>query len=172
MDTTVIADSVNLCSRLESLSKAYGKGTIVPVEFLERIENPNVYHWRRLGLIHVKGRRAAVEIAHVYDGLPEAEFAQFESTKARFEDALHAFRNGGYGTALNELGKLARETPNDPALFTFMEEIDQIVSTNLADPCDATIVAEDPVVAEDSVVADAPLDPDGSVVPDDSEDAK
>jgi class 3 adenylate cyclase len=136
MDTTVIADSVNLCSRLESLSKSYGKGTIVPVDFFARIGDAEAYHWRRLGLIHVKGRRAAVEIAHVYDGLPESDFAMFESTKARFEAALYAFRNGGYGTAQSELGILARETPNDPAIFTFLKEIDQIIATNLANACD------------------------------------
>lgn len=136
MDTTVIADSVNLCSRLEALSKLYGKGTIVPIDFLERIENPDAYHWRRLGLMRVKGRRAAVEIAHVYDGLPDNDFAAFQSTKARFEAALHAFRNGGYGSATEELAALAKETPNDPALFTFMKEIDRIVSSGLADACD------------------------------------
>jgi adenylate cyclase len=136
MDTTVIADSVNLCSRLENLSKRYGKGIIVPVEFLERVENPERYHWRHLGLIRVKGRKAPVEIAHVYDGLPEADFDAFHSTKERFEDALCAFGNCGYGSALNEFGMLARETPNDPAIFTFMKEIDRIVSAGLANDGD------------------------------------
>ena len=143
MDTTVIADSVNLCSRLEALSKSYGKGTIVPVEFLERTGKADAYHWRRLGLIRVKGRRAAVEIAHVYDGLPEADFNLFESTKERFERALYAYRNGGYGTALAEFGKLVRENPNDPAVFTFMKEIDHISSSNIADACDDADDAEE-----------------------------
>ena len=138
MDTTVIADSVNLCSRLEALSKSYGKGTIVPVEFLERIGNADAYHWRHLGLIRVKGRRAPVEIAHVYDGLPDVDFAMFESTKSRFEEAIHAYRNGGYGTALKAFGKLAGETPTDQAIFTFMKEIDHISSSNIADACNDT----------------------------------
>ena len=136
MDTTVIADSVNLCSRLEGLSKLYGKGTIVPFEFLDRIENPDEYHWRYLGLIRVQGRKAPVEIAHIYDGLPEADFANFHATKARFEEALHFYRNGEYEKAMDEFRKLATETPDDPAVFTFMTQIQRLVTSGLADEWD------------------------------------
>ncbi len=132
MDTTVIADSVNLCSRLEGLSKLYGKGTIVPFEFLDRVDNPDEYHWRYLGLIRVHGRKKPVEIAHVYDGLPEPGFENFNASKGRFEEALHLYRNGDYEMAMEEFRKLATENPDDPAVFTFMTQIQRIIKSGLA----------------------------------------
>ncbi len=132
MDTTVIADSVNLCSRLEGLSKLYGKGTIVPFEFLDRIENPDDYHWRYLGLIRVNGRKKPVEIAHIYDGLPETSFEGIHASKARFEESLHAYRNGDYEKAMEGFRKLATENPDDPAVFTFMTQLQRIIKSGIA----------------------------------------
>lgn len=136
MDTTVIADSVNLCSRLEGLSKFYGKGTIVPFEFLDRIENPDEYHWRYLGLIRVQGRKQPVEIAHVYDGLPERVFDGIDSSKERFEEALGLYRNGECERAMEEFRKLATENPGDPAIFTFMTQIQRIIKSGLVNEWD------------------------------------
>lgn len=136
MDTTVIADSVNLCSRLEGLSKAYGKGTIVPFEYLDLLENPGQYHWRYLGLVRVMGRKQPVEVVHIYDGLPEEEFARFDATKARFENALHDYRNRDYEEAMKAFRSLASEYPDDPALFTYITQIHRIVSSGLTDSWD------------------------------------
>lgn len=136
MDTTVIADSVNLCSRLEGLCKLYGKGIIVPFEFLDTLENPDEYHWRYLGLIRVQGRKKPVEVVHIYDGLPDEDFNLFHATKTRFEDALHLYRNSEYERAMEEFRKLATETPDDPAIFTFMTQIHRLIASGLGDEWD------------------------------------
>ena len=142
MDTTVIADSVNLCSRLEGLSKHYGKGIIVPFEFLDLLLDPDVYHWRYLGLIRVQGRKQPVEVAHIYDGLAEQDFNLFHSTKDRFEEALHAYRNGEYEEAMNAFRTLAREVPDDPAIFTFITQIHRLMTSGLAENWDGVDTAE------------------------------
>lgn len=136
MDTTVIADSVNLCSRLEGLCKLYGKGIIVPFEFLDLLEDPTAYHWRYLGLIRVQGRKQPVETVHIYDGLDEPDYRMFDSTKARFEDALHAYRNGEYENAMQKFRTLAVETPDDPAVFTFITQIHRLLISGLAEEWD------------------------------------
>ena len=136
MDTTVIADSVNLCSRLEGLTKLYGKGVIVPFEFLDRLTNPDMYHWRYLGLIRVQGRKQPVELVHIFDGLPDKDFARFAATKDRFEEALHVYRNGEYEKAMEEFRLLATEDPDDPALFTFITLIHRLIVSGLAEDWD------------------------------------
>lgn len=120
MNTTVIADSVNLCNRLEGLCKEYGKGTIVPVEFLERLSNPGQYHWRRLGFLHVQGQKKPVDTAHVYDGLTEKDFKLFDSTRERFENAVFLYDQGDREEAFALFRALASENPNDPAIMTFL----------------------------------------------------
>jgi class 3 adenylate cyclase len=136
MDTTVIADAVNLCSRLESLTKVYGKGAIIPFSFLDRLENPEIFHWRYLGLIRVQGRKQPVEAIHVYDGLTDVDFTRFAESKARFEDSLSSYRNGEYELAMEGFRALARDYPEDPAPFTFMTQIRRLVSSGLADEWD------------------------------------
>ncbi len=136
MDTTVIADSVNLCSRLEGLCKMYGTGIIVPFEFLDLLEDPTLYHWRYLGLIRVQGRKQPVETVHIYDGLPEKDFAMFEATKSRFEEGLHHYRNGDYEQAMSMFRALASEAPDDPAVFTFISQIHRLMTSGLIDDWD------------------------------------
>lgn len=142
MDTTVIADSVNLCSRLEGLTKHYGQGIIVPFSFLDMLVDPEVYHWRYLGLIRVYGRKQPVEIVHIYDGLCEKDYELFNSNKDRFEDALHAYRNGDYEAAMQDFRKLANDTPDDPAVFTFMTQIHRLMKSGLAGSWDGVDTAE------------------------------
>lgn len=142
MDTTVIADAVNLSSRLEGLSKQYGKGTIVPFAFLDLLLDPEKYHWRYLGLIRVQGRKEPVEAVHIFDGLNETEFNLFNSTKDRFEDALHSYRNGDYEAAMQEFRQLAVEVPDDPAVFTFMTQIHRLLKSGIIDNWDGTTIAE------------------------------
>ncbi len=142
MDTTVIADSVNLCSRLEGLTKHYGKGAIVPFSFLDMLVDPEVYHWRYLGLIRVHGRKQPVEVVHIYDGLSEKDFERFHTNKDRFEDALHAYRNGDYEAAMQAFRKLANDTPDDPAVFTFMTQIHRLMKSGLAGSWDGVDTAE------------------------------
>lgn len=132
MDTTVIADSVNLSSRLEGLCKHYGKGVIVPFEFLDLLEDASAYHWRYLGLIRVQGRKQSVEVVHIYDGLSQVDFTLFDSTKDRFEEALHQYRNGEYEKAKQSFRALAIEAPNDPAIFTFITQIHRLMTSGLA----------------------------------------
>lgn len=136
MDTTVIADAVNLSSRLEGLCKLYGKGIIVPFEFLDLLEDPTSFHWRYLGLIRVQGRKQPVETVHIYDGLQEEDFNRFSSTKERFESALHLYRNGDYEGAMGAFRELARETPEDPAVFTFITQIHRLMVSGLAEEWD------------------------------------
>jgi class 3 adenylate cyclase len=136
MDTTVIADSVNLCSRLEGLTKIYGKGTIVPFTFLDLLEDPNTIHWRYLGLVRVLGRKQPVEIVHVYDGLSPDEFNMFHSHKEEFEEAISLYRNGDHLEALGKFRKLAIYTPDDPACFTFLNQIQRLINSGLANDWD------------------------------------
>ncbi len=128
MDTTVIADAVNLSSRLEGLCKKYGKGIIVPVEFMENLVNLADYHWRYLGFLHVKGRKQPVELVHVFDGLADDERERLIATKDRFEAALTIFAAKDYERALAEFTALAVELPNDPAITTLIERIHRAIS--------------------------------------------
>lgn len=136
MDTTVIADSVNLCSRLEGLCKLYGKGIIVPAAFFERLHNPKQYHFRHLGQVRVQGRKQPVHVIHIFDGLAEEEFNTFALSRENFEKAISEYQRGRYAEAHELFRELAKEFPQDPAIFTFMSRTHRLISTGMADVCE------------------------------------
>ena len=136
MDTTVIADAVNLASRLEGLTKLYGNGTIVTMEFLDALEDPDRFHWRYLGVLRVQGRREPVEAVHVYDGLPQAEWEAFENGKPAFEEALSLYRQGSFPEAQAAFVDLARLYPDDPAYGVYLTRISLLIKAGLTQDWD------------------------------------
>ena len=61
-DPATLADSVNLASRIEGLTKFFGVKLIVSEDVYDQLENPENYHFRCLGKIQVKGRSGAITI--------------------------------------------------------------------------------------------------------------
>jgi class 3 adenylate cyclase len=137
MDTTVIADSVNLASRLEAMTKQYGKGIVVTLEFMDLLKEPDIYHWRYLGKVRVQGRTEAIEVVHVYDGLPQVEFQAYESGKAAFEEALAAYRSGELAAATTAFAAILESHPADRGSRSYFERIRFLTANGLPDDWDA-----------------------------------
>ena len=57
MESTVIADAVNLASRLEGLTKVYGSGILVTESILERLGDREKYLCRFVDRVIVKGKK-------------------------------------------------------------------------------------------------------------------
>ena len=69
MDYTLIGDTVNSASRIESLTKHYHVGIVISREVFDNLSGE--YCVRPLGLAHVKGRKAPVNLYEVFDYEPE-----------------------------------------------------------------------------------------------------
>lgn len=137
MDTTVIADSVNLASRMEALTKLYGKGTMVTMSFLDLLDQPEALHWRYLGKVRVQGRTEAIEAVHVFDGLPENEFRMLEESKSDFEEALALYRGGDLSSARDAFARLVQKEPVDRASQTYLNRITFLLDQGLPEDWDA-----------------------------------
>ena len=68
LESTVIADAVNLASRLEGLTKLYGAGIITSVKTLSQLDDPQKYTCRFLDRVKVKGKQDSVAVFEIYDG--------------------------------------------------------------------------------------------------------
>jgi class 3 adenylate cyclase len=64
MDGTVIADAVNLASRLQSLTKEYDADFLVSGEVVERLD-PARFHWRLVDSVVVRGKSARTDLYEV-----------------------------------------------------------------------------------------------------------
>ncbi|NEO76784.1 ATP-binding protein [Moorena sp. SIO4G3] len=121
MDTTVIADTVNLASRLESLSKIYGAEILISKPTLTDLDNRDSYHYRCLGRVKVKGKSQPVEIFEVYDANPEDLIAFKSGTTPRFEEAVAYYVEKKFAQAQRIFEELLESNHQDRVVELYIE---------------------------------------------------
>jgi class 3 adenylate cyclase len=110
---TVISDTVNLSSRLESLTKQYHTAMLVSKDTVDRLTSPEDLNLRYLGMIQVAGVNEVKGVYEVLDCLKEGEKEARSANTADFREALRLFQLGRHDDALKALEKLASEGRND-----------------------------------------------------------
>ncbi|NEO08361.1 ATP-binding protein [Moorena sp. SIO3I8] len=121
MDTTVIADTVNLASRLESLTKIYGAEILISKPTLNDLDNRESYHYRCLGRVKVKGKSKPVEIFEVYDANPEDLIAFKSKTTPRFEEAVAYYVEKKFAQAQRIFEELLESNHQDRVVELYIE---------------------------------------------------
>ncbi len=116
---TVLGDAVNLGSRLEGLTKAYGVDIIVSESTREQIPE---FLFRELDLVRVKGKREPVAIfepiGHKND-VDEARRAELSAWRR----GLRAFRHQDWDAAEVEFFNLERQYPERQLYRIYLERI-------------------------------------------------
>jgi two-component system sensor histidine kinase ChiS len=112
---TVIADAVNLTSRLEGLTKVYGAAIVVSEQTLFSLSRPHKYAFRFLGKVRVHGKQDAVAVFDILDGLPDREREMRHKTLADFEKGLLFYYNQEFAEALTYFGRVLDVDPEDKA---------------------------------------------------------
>lgn len=120
IEGTVISDHVNLCSRLEGLTKIYGAPIIVSQDCLIKIENPKQYNFRFLDIVKVKGRKSSVNIFEILDGEKAQQRKLKIETKDQFNKAIEMYRNTFFDDALRIFTDLQKINPMDKAIHLYI----------------------------------------------------
>jgi len=119
MDGTVIADAVNLASRMEGLTKMYGAHILITGATLERIPDHSKYHTRLLDQVKVKGKTEPVSVIEVLDGAPEEEVSLKLKTRQDFERALALYLKPDFHAARLAFESVLEQNPGDAAARLF-----------------------------------------------------
>ncbi|NLC27364.1 MAG: adenylate/guanylate cyclase domain-containing protein [Campylobacteraceae bacterium] len=93
-DYTVIGDTVNIGSRLESLCKQYGAKIILSQTTKDLLINNEEYIFRELDHVRVKGKKRAVCIYECL-GNKSYEIAPLQG-KEQYEEALQLYKSGDF----------------------------------------------------------------------------
>ncbi|MGQ0503900.1 MAG: ATP-binding protein, partial [Myxococcaceae bacterium] len=115
LQTTVVADSVNLASRLEGLTKTFGIEVAISEELLARVRDPSRYNFRTLGQVRVKGKRRSVHVYELLDGAVDEELKLRLATRQTFELGVMHLLERQYSQAVASLEDVIQRDPTDQA---------------------------------------------------------
>ena len=128
MDTTVIADSVNLASRLEGLTKHYGVSLIISETTKEKLLNPENFSFRFLGLVQVVGKNTPVGIYEVYLKLVNPKL---DEIKNDFELALDLYLKAKLKESFESFKKVYKLYPDDKPTIYYLKRIKNYLKIGL-----------------------------------------
>ena len=120
LEGTVLADAVNLCFRLEGLTKIYGAQIITTDQTLGELPDSAKYMVRPVDLVTVKGRRGHVTVLEVLDGLPQDRLDAKLATRDLYTEGFNSFEYGAYDEAARTFREVARLDPDDRAARAMM----------------------------------------------------
>jgi two-component system sensor histidine kinase ChiS len=128
MDTTVIADSVNLASRLEGLTKHYGVSLIISETTKEKLLNPENFSYRFLGLVQVVGKNTPVRIYEVYS---RENNPKLDEIKNDFESALDLYLKAKLKESFESFKLVYKSYPEDKPTIYYLKRIKNYLKVGL-----------------------------------------
>jgi len=121
MQGAVVADAVNLASRIEGLNKMYGTYVSLSDETFFAMREPNQYRHRFIDKVRVKGREDAVTIYEVFEGDPEGIAGLKEHTKPEFESGLELYYGKKFSEASVHFNQVLEKNPADLAARIYLK---------------------------------------------------
>jgi two-component system sensor histidine kinase ChiS len=125
METTVIADAVNLASRLEGLTKVYGVDILISDQTLYRLDNREKYSCRFLDRVKVKGKSQPVEVFEVYDADPPRLIELKKQTCEEFEQGVTLYVEKNFTQAQQVFQQVLQRNDQDRVTQLYIERCEK-----------------------------------------------
>lgn len=123
---TVISDTVNLSSRLESLTKTYKTAMLISKDTLDHMKSADALDLRYLGMVQVAGVNEVRSLYEVLDCLPDGERQLRSAAKGEFREALRLFHMGERGKAIERLQALATDGKGDHITQMYLKYMQEL----------------------------------------------
>ncbi len=125
METTVIADTVNVAAHIESTTKLLGCSILLTRDAKEALADPDRFMLRRLGMVQLKSKSQKVEVFECFGGDPADVIEHKANTALRFASALEAFEAGAMSDAVKRFTPIAQNCSADrPAAYYLSRSLD------------------------------------------------
>ena len=125
MDSTVISDAVNVCSRIESITKEYGLKIALSGNTVQRLKHLEDLNLRNIGRVILKGKKEPVPVFELYNCDDSIIIMKKNNFKLRFEEAVMLFEEKKYEKALKAFSNILEVFPEDETCLRFQTNIVQ-----------------------------------------------
>lgn len=122
MDAATVADTVNMASRMEGLTKFYGARILLSENCLQLMRTQHPFHLRNLGQVQVKGKQISMGVFECFDGDEPPLFEAKRASLALFEEALTAYLHQSFEVAITCFSKVVVANPRDFSANLFLEK--------------------------------------------------
>ena len=119
MDSTVISDAVNLASRVENLTKEYGVSMLITHNTF--IQLNDVYDFRLIDRVTVKGKSRMVTIYEVFAADPPEMRQKKLDTKTTFEQGLVFYNSDRFVEATRLFSACLQINPRDKVAQIYIQ---------------------------------------------------
>lgn len=112
-DTGVISNEVTTAARIEGLTKMFDASILLSENALEKIPNVELYHYRLLGSVQVKGKTAAVKVYECYHAESPEIVSLKNQTKEQYNSGLASYFDKDFIVAAGHLKNVLTANPKD-----------------------------------------------------------
>jgi class 3 adenylate cyclase/response regulator of citrate/malate metabolism len=123
MDTTVIADTVNVSARIEKLTRKYKSRILLSEDVVAGLDPELASKTRFLGFEYLRGKEKPMRIAEVFTVTSAPRRAASLRGRDRLAQALEAVENGDSQKGLELLIVLAKDEPDDTCLPVLIDKL-------------------------------------------------
>ncbi len=120
MDGSVIADAVNLCSRLEALTRVYGSTVLISGPTLSMLRRDGEYQHRFIDRVRVRGRTEAVLIYELFDGDEQDQRILKSMTRESWNQAVNLYYDRDFRGSYRILREIRKQNPQDRVVQLYM----------------------------------------------------
>ncbi|MCB1179051.1 MAG: adenylate/guanylate cyclase domain-containing protein [Leptospiraceae bacterium] len=114
MDTTVIGDTVNVASRLESLTKTYKTQILLSESTFQNLENKQKDLIRELDVVTVKGKSNSIKIYECFSSAHQSLQEEKKLNSPKISEAINHIEKNQNKKAISVLKKLIKKDSEDP----------------------------------------------------------
>jgi class 3 adenylate cyclase len=139
MDSTVIGDAVNVASRIQGSTRAYGLSLLLTAQMRDRLEFPDRFALREIDRVRVAGREEPVTLFESFDAdAPETRSTK-RDTLTTLADLVDAFRRGQLEEAAARAGTILSRSPDDPIAQLYLARCENFARSGLPKSWDGTV---------------------------------
>ena len=127
LQADVLSDCVNLCARLESLTKVYHVSLLLSEDVVQRLQNPEHYEMRLLDRVIVKGSTEKIAVYEVLDAETPTMRALKLKTRPQFNQAVEYYRQGKFDQAKQLFTDILASHPLDETVKFYIDRIEKLM---------------------------------------------